>query len=61
MMMKINKTTRTFMILKSLLRKIIVEDHGNEKSLESTAQVYHRHTREQKLPKRLEDFVIFIG
>jgi isocitrate dehydrogenase kinase/phosphatase len=61
MMVKINRDLHDFeIIVEDFHLKIIVEDHGNEKSLESVAQVHHRHIREQKLPKRLEDFVILV-
>ncbi len=60
-MVKINKHLHDFeIIIEDFHFKIIVEDHGNEKSLESIAQVHHKHTSEQKLPKRLEDFVILV-
>lgn len=38
--------------------KVTIEDHGNEESLKPTMQVHHKPTREKKLLKRLEDFVI---
>jgi hypothetical protein len=61
MMVKINKDPHDFeIVIEDFHLKIIAEDHGNEKSLESVAQVHHRRTREQKLPKRLEDFVILV-
>ncbi len=37
--------------------KLIIEEHGNEESPKPTMQVHHKPTREQKLPKKLEDFV----
>jgi hypothetical protein len=45
-------------IVKDFHLKITIEDHGNEESLELVVQVHHIPTRERKLPKRLEDFVI---
>jgi hypothetical protein len=50
MMMKINKNNKDLhdseVIVEDIHLKIIVEDCANEKSLESIAQVHHKHIRE---------------
>ncbi len=47
-------------IAKDFHFEVTIEDHDNEESLEPVVQVHHIPTREPKIPKRLEDFVIMV-